>query len=296
MPEPALPDPPDRPRHRRHARRRGPGHRRADARGDRRSDAARDRRLARHRAHGHERHALRRGARPHRPARGPAGRAGSGHAGARSRGASAGCSTTGRSSPRSRSRSSAGAGNGLCAALQLPRVDGRGVRRGAPRGVPALRRRSPADRAGHPGSGGHPVTKVVAIGEGEHSLDVLDEARAHFAGRAEVTLSHPRFLEFLAPGVSKGAAIRWLARRLGVPLGQCLAIGDQYNDLEMIGEVGHGVAMPSAPAAVQAAARYRGAAGRRRGGGADDRADRAGRVAGRWGGRAARRRRGAARG
>ena len=101
-----------------------------------------------------------------------------------------------------------------------------------------------------------PVTKVVAIGEGEHSLDLLAEARAHFAGRAEVTLSHPRFLEFLAPGVSKGAAIRWLARRLHVPLEQCLAIGDQYNDLEMISEVGHGVAMPSAPVAVQAAARF----------------------------------------
>ena len=35
-----------------------------------------------------------------------------------------------------------------------------------------------------------------------------------------------------------------------------MAIGDQYNDLEMISEVGHGVAMPSAPAAVQAAAQY----------------------------------------
>lgn len=101
-----------------------------------------------------------------------------------------------------------------------------------------------------------PVTKVVAIGEGEHPLDLLDEARAHFAGRASATLSHPRFLEFLAPGVSKGMAIRWLARRLRVPLGQCMAAGDQYNDLEMIAEVGHGVAMPSAPAAVQAVARF----------------------------------------
>jgi hydroxymethylpyrimidine pyrophosphatase-like HAD family hydrolase len=101
-----------------------------------------------------------------------------------------------------------------------------------------------------------PVTKVVAIGDGNHSLDVLDEGRAHFAGRAEVTLSHPRFLEFMASGVSKGQGVRWLARRAGVPLGQCLAIGDQYNDLEMISEVGHGVAMPSAPPAVQAAARY----------------------------------------
>jgi len=101
-----------------------------------------------------------------------------------------------------------------------------------------------------------PVTKVVALGEGHHSLEVLDEGRAHFAGQAEVTLSHPRFLEFMAPGVSKGMGIRWLARRMGVPLAQCLAIGYQYNDLEMISEVGHGVAMPSAPAAVQAAARF----------------------------------------
>ena len=101
-----------------------------------------------------------------------------------------------------------------------------------------------------------PVTKIVALGEGLHSLDVLAEGRAHFAGRAEVTLSHPRFLEFMAPGVSKGRGVRWLARRLGVPLSQCLAIGDQYNDLEMISEVGHGVAMPTAPAAVQEVARY----------------------------------------
>ena len=48
----------------------------------------------------------------------------------------------------------------------------------------------------------------------------------------------------------------WLARRLGIPLEQTMAIGDQFNDLEMIAGVGHGVAMPSAPPEVQAAARY----------------------------------------
>ncbi len=101
-----------------------------------------------------------------------------------------------------------------------------------------------------------PVTKVVALGEGEHNLSVLDEGRDYFAGRAEVTLSHPRFLEFLARGVSKGTAVRWLARRLRIPLERCMAVGDQYNDLEMIREVGHGVAMPSAPAAVRAVAQY----------------------------------------
>ncbi|HEY6012827.1 MAG TPA: Cof-type HAD-IIB family hydrolase [Candidatus Limnocylindrales bacterium] len=106
------------------------------------------------------------------------------------------------------------------------------------------------------GSISHPVTKVLAVGDPPRPTELAPLARAHFAGRADVTISHPKFLEFVAPGVSKGRAVRWLARRLGVALGATLAIGDQWNDLEMLSEVGHGAAMPSAPRAVQAAARY----------------------------------------
>ena len=102
----------------------------------------------------------------------------------------------------------------------------------------------------------HPVTKILAVGEPPVPVDVAPLARAEFAGRADVTISHPRFLEFVAPGVSKGRAVRFLARRLRIPLGATLAIGDQWNDLEMIAEVGHGTAMPSAPPEVRAAARY----------------------------------------
>jgi Cof subfamily protein (haloacid dehalogenase superfamily) len=101
-----------------------------------------------------------------------------------------------------------------------------------------------------------PVTKILAVADSPLPTQLLPEARAHFAGRAEVTVSHPEFLEFLAPGVSKGQAVRWLARRYGIPLEQTMTIGDQFNDLEMIEGVGHGVAMPSAPPEVQAAARY----------------------------------------
>jgi Cof subfamily protein (haloacid dehalogenase superfamily) len=102
----------------------------------------------------------------------------------------------------------------------------------------------------------HPVTKVLAVGEPPLPVEVAPQARAAFAGLADVTISHPRFLEFVAPGVSKGRAIRYLARRLRIPLAATLAIGDQWNDLEMIAEVGHGTAMPTAPAAVRATARY----------------------------------------
>lgn len=101
-----------------------------------------------------------------------------------------------------------------------------------------------------------PVTKIIANGEAGHPAAIVDAARRRFIGRAEVTVSHPRFLEFVAPGVSKGMAVGWLARRAGVPLVRVLAIGDQWNDREMLATVGHGVAMPSAPAEVRAVARY----------------------------------------
>src|SRR4051794_8519197 len=102
----------------------------------------------------------------------------------------------------------------------------------------------------------HPITKVLAVGDPPLPTEVAPLARERFAGRADVTISHPRFLEFVAPGVSKGRAIRWLARRVKVPLGATLAIGDQWNDVEMLAEVGHGTAMPTAPAEVRAVARY----------------------------------------
>lgn len=101
-----------------------------------------------------------------------------------------------------------------------------------------------------------PVTKIVAVGEPPLPMELLPLARERFAGRAAVTVAHPRFLEFIAPGESKGHAVRLVARRLGVPLGQVLAIGDQVNDLEMLASVGHGTAMPTAPEAVLDVARY----------------------------------------
>lgn len=101
-----------------------------------------------------------------------------------------------------------------------------------------------------------PVSKVLAVAIDPIPESVLADARARFAGRASVTISHPRFLEFLAPGVSKLLGVRHLARRAGVPLGRVLAVGDQFNDLEMLAGVGHGAAMSGAPLAVRTAARY----------------------------------------
>jgi Cof subfamily protein (haloacid dehalogenase superfamily) len=103
-----------------------------------------------------------------------------------------------------------------------------------------------------------PISKVISVAAASDPVpeSILAEGRRRFAGRASVTISHPRFLEFLAPGMSKLVGVRHLARRARVPLGRILAIGDQFNDLEMLAGVGHGAAMTGAPLAVQGAARY----------------------------------------
>ncbi len=102
----------------------------------------------------------------------------------------------------------------------------------------------------------HPVSKIIAVGDRADVARAFAAGRERFAGRAELTVSHPRFLEVLAPGVSKGRAIRWLSRHHRIPLAQTLAIGDQHNDLSMLLTAGHAAAMPHAPAEVRAAARY----------------------------------------
>ncbi len=102
----------------------------------------------------------------------------------------------------------------------------------------------------------HGVSKVIAVGEEGRPMALVAEARRRFEGRASPTVSHPRFLEFVGPGVSKGRAVAWLAHRAGIPLGQVLAMGDALNDLEMVADAGHGAAMPVAPAEVRLAARY----------------------------------------
>jgi Cof subfamily protein (haloacid dehalogenase superfamily) len=101
-----------------------------------------------------------------------------------------------------------------------------------------------------------PKSKVISVGEPPRPMEMVGEARRVFAGRAWPTVSHPRFLEFVAPGVSKGHAVAWLAHRAGIPMGQVMTMGDALNDLEMIVAAGHGTAMATAPAEVRAHARY----------------------------------------
>ena len=58
----------------------------------------------------------------------------------------------------------------------------------------------------------------------------------------------------LDPTVDKGSALRFVAKRLGVPSEETMAIGDSWNDAPLLEAAGFGVAMGSAPQELRAIA------------------------------------------
>jgi Cof subfamily protein (haloacid dehalogenase superfamily) len=84
----------------------------------------------------------------------------------------------------------------------------------------------------------------------------LDEVRAEFSGRftvipATVPMFGPNSGELSLQGVHKAGGIELLTEHLGIDRADTLALGDGFNDLEMLEHVAVGIAMGNAPRAVQ---------------------------------------------
>ena len=98
--------------------------------------------------------------------------------------------------------------------------------------------------------------KILVVGPSSSRVEALQVA-VHEAGLAvHAVQSEPTYLELLPPGISKGSALRAMREALGVEAKDVIAIGDSWNDLEMIEAAGLGVAMADAPAGVRARADY----------------------------------------
>jgi Cof subfamily protein (haloacid dehalogenase superfamily) len=95
--------------------------------------------------------------------------------------------------------------------------------------------------------------KILVTGE-PANLESLGAAARRAALAAHVVRSEPTKLEFLPPGVSKGTALREMVAGLGIEITEVIAVGDNWNDLEMIEAAGLGVAMADAPEGVRARA------------------------------------------
>ena len=81
-------------------------------------------------------------------------------------------------------------------------------------------------------------------------------AQTELKGEADCVISSSYTLDFMACGMSKGAAVKKLCQLMGVDLKNAVAVGDAANDLSMIEAAGSGVAMCNGTDEVKAAAQY----------------------------------------
>jgi Cof subfamily protein (haloacid dehalogenase superfamily) len=97
--------------------------------------------------------------------------------------------------------------------------------------------------------------KILVIGH-PPDVDALGAEVREARLPVHAVTSEPTYLEILPPGVSKGTALAALLAHLGLRPAEVIAVGDNWNDLEMIEAAGFGVAMGHAPAGVRARADF----------------------------------------
>jgi Cof subfamily protein (haloacid dehalogenase superfamily) len=100
-----------------------------------------------------------------------------------------------------------------------------------------------------------PTPKILSVHRPEEVARFLPLIREAFPV-ASFSVSKPYFLEAEPPDVSKGAALRKLAREMLLTPESTLVFGDSLNDLTMLGFAEHSVAMGNARDEVKRAARH----------------------------------------
>jgi Cof subfamily protein (haloacid dehalogenase superfamily) len=99
-------------------------------------------------------------------------------------------------------------------------------------------------------------TKALVVGQPSLLDKVQPQLAEAFGGLIEVVRSKPAYIEMTRRGISKAHALEQLAQRYGLSRDQIMAIGDSFNDLEMIRYAGIGVAVANAAPQVKEAADY----------------------------------------
>ena len=101
-----------------------------------------------------------------------------------------------------------------------------------------------------------PSPKILSISEPDEVQRVMPLVREKFRGQADFTMSKPFFIEGIAPNVSKGNALRRLAKRLDLTPENTMVFGDSLNDISMLNYSHNSVAVANARAETRQAARF----------------------------------------
>ena len=94
-----------------------------------------------------------------------------------------------------------------------------------------------------------PIIKIAIcnMNDGAHIVDkYLHHLQEKFRGEIKVVTSGNVWIDFIAPGCNKGTALSALLDVLKIRPEECMAFGDQYNDVEMLQLAGTSYAMSNA--------------------------------------------------
>lgn len=101
-----------------------------------------------------------------------------------------------------------------------------------------------------------PSTKMLIIDEPDFLDNLADILRDLVGEQVHITKSKPHFLEMTHKEATKGHALQHLADHFGCDISEVIAIGDSWNDREMLEVAGLGVAMGNAVPSLKEIANY----------------------------------------
>lgn len=101
-----------------------------------------------------------------------------------------------------------------------------------------------------------PTPKMLIIDDPAYLDEISPILRELLGDQVHITKSKPHFLEIMHHEGTKGHALTFLANHFNVDLSETIAIGDSWNDHEMLEVAGLGVAMGNSIEALKEIADY----------------------------------------
>lgn len=100
------------------------------------------------------------------------------------------------------------------------------------------------------------VVKLIMLENPDYLKNVEEDLKKKLSNELSITISKPFFLEFTDKGINKATGIENLINRIGIKKEEVIAIGDSYNDLEMIQYAGLGVCVDNGYDDIKKHAKY----------------------------------------
>ena len=100
------------------------------------------------------------------------------------------------------------------------------------------------------------ILKMLIRWDPDKLINLHDFVKDKIDGFCDIVFSEKHLLEFAPKGSNKAEGLRFLASHLGLNMEETVAMGDNFNDAEMISEAGLGVAVKNAVDEVKAMAGY----------------------------------------